>query len=230
MKEKKETQKKKKNSQPSAQAYLSIAEIKDGVVILKDGTMRAVLITSSVNFSLKTEDEQNALISSYVSFLNGLDFPLQIIVQSRRLQIKPYLEKLADREKEQANELLRVQIADYRAFIKEFVEIGQIMTKSFYVVVPYDPLSNKKKSFWARFKEVLKPALTVRLKEERFQKRKADLDMRLRQVMSGLSGMGLEARQLDTQALIELFYTTYNPDISFAEGLQPVNQLQIENI
>ncbi len=230
MAEKKETQIKKKKSRPSAQAYLPIAEVKDGVLILKDGTLRSVLITSSVNFALKTEDEQNALISSYVSFLNGLDFPLQIVVQSRKLQIKPYLEKLIAKEKEQVNELLRVQIADYRAFVKEFVEIGQIMTKSFYVIVPYDPLSNKKKSFWSRFQEVLRPALTVRLKEERFQKRKGDLDMRVRQVISGLASMGLEVQQLDSQALIELFYSTYNPDISFAESLQPINQLQIEDI
>lgn len=230
MKEKKDMQKKNEKRGKSSQSYLPIAEIKDGVVLLKDGTMRAVLMTSSINFSLKTEDEQNALISSYVSFINGLDFPVQISVQSRRLQIKPYLDKLAQREKDQNNELLRVQIADYRAFIKEFVEIGQIMTKRFYVIVPYDPMSNKRKSFWARFKEVLKPTLTVRLKEERFQKRKADLDTRVRQVVSGLMGMSLEVAQLDTQSLIELYYATYNPDISFAEGLQPISELQVENI
>lgn len=221
--------KKKKNSKPATQANVPIAEIKDGVVILKDGTLRSVLMTSSINFSLKSEDEQNALISSYVSFLNSIDFPLQIVVQSRRLQIKPYIEKLQEIERQQTNELLRVQTADYRSFVEELVEIGQIMTKKFYVVVPFDPLSNKKKSFFARFKEVLKPAFTVRLKEERFQKRKADLDMRLRQVVSGLEGMGLQVVPLDTQALIELFYSTYNPDIAFAEQLQPIEQLRVEN-
>jgi len=226
MKDKKKQKKKKKK--PAAQAHLPIAEIKDGAVVLKDGTLRAVLMTSSINFALKTEDEQNSLISSYVSFLNSIDFPLQIVIQSRRLQIKPYLDKLSKFEKDQPNELLRVQIADYRAFIKEFVEIGQIMTKQFYVVVPYDPLSNKQKSFWVRFKEILKPALTVRLKEERFQKRKADLETRLRQVVGGLQSMGLEVVQLDTQSLIELYYSNYNPDISFSEELQPVEDLRIE--
>jgi type IV secretory pathway VirB4 component len=220
--------KKKKNTKPSSQVYLSIAEIKDGVVILKDGSMRAVLMTSSINFSLKSEDEQNALISSYVSFLNSLDFPVQIVVQSRRLQIKPYLEQLVKMEHEQANELLRVQIADYRTFIKELVEIGQIMTKRFYVVVPYDPLSNKQKTFWTRFKEVLKPALTVRLKEERFKQRREDLDMRVRQVTSGLSGIGLETVRLDSQALIELYYSNYNPDIAFSEQLGSIGEIQIE--
>lgn len=222
--------KRKNNSRPATQTHLPIAEIKDGVVVLKDGTLRAVLMTSSINFSLKSEDEQNALISSYVSFLNSIDFPLQIVVQSRQLQIKPYMEKLREVERQQANELLRVQTADYRAFVEELVQMGQIMTKKFYVIVPYDPMSNKRKSFFARFKEVLKPALTVRLKEKRFAERRADLDTRVRQVMQGLEGMSLQTVQLDTQALIELYYSTYNPDIAFAEQLQPVEQLQVENI
>ncbi|OGH71166.1 MAG: hypothetical protein A2921_03230 [Candidatus Magasanikbacteria bacterium RIFCSPLOWO2_01_FULL_43_20b] len=225
---KNEKVKKKKSGKPSTQTHLPIAEIKDGAIILKDGTLRAVLMTSSINFALKSEDEQNALISSYVSFLNSLDFPLQIVIQSRKLQIKPYVEKLIQLEKEQPNELLRIQTADYRSFIQELIQMGQIMTKRFYVVVPYDPLSNKRKSFWTKFKEVLKPALSVRLKEERFKQRQEDLNMRLRQVFSGLQGMGLEVVQLDTQAAIELFYSSYNPDISLAEQLQPIEQLQIE--
>jgi len=222
--------KKQKKVLPSTQANLPIAEIKDDVVVLKDGTLRAVLLTSSVNFSLKSEDEQNALISSYVSFLNSLDFPFQIVIQSRKLQIKPYIDNLRNLEKQQPNELLRVQIADYRSFVEELVEIGQIMAKHFYVVVPFDPLSNKRKIFFARFKEVITPALTVRLKEERFQKRKADMEVRLRQVVQGLDGMGLQVVQLDTQALIELYYSTYNPDIAFSEQLQSIDKLQIENI
>src|SRR3989338_6286937 len=225
---KNEKVKKKKSGKPSTQTHLPIAEIKDGAIILKDGTLRAVLMTSSINFALKSEDEQNALISSYVSFLNSLDFPLQIVIQSRKLQIKPYVEKLIQLEKEQPNELLRIQTADYRSFIQELIQMGQIMNKRFYVVVPYDPLSNKRKSFWTKFKEVLKPALSVRLKEERFKQRQEDLNMRLRQVFSGLQGMGLEVVQLDTQAAIELFYSSYIPDISLAEQLQPIEQLQIE--
>jgi hypothetical protein len=187
-----------------------------------------VLLVSSINFSLKSEDEQNATISSYVGFLNSLDHPLQILVQSRKLQIKPYLENLFKMEREQTNELLRMQIADYRAFVAELVDIGQIMTKRFYVVVPYDPLSNKKKNFYARFKEVLKPALTVRVKEERFQQRKNDLDMRVRQVVSGLESMGLAVAQLDTQSLVELYYSSYNPDIALAEELGKLDELRID--
>lgn len=221
---------KKKKKMPPTQAYLPISEIKDGVVILKDGTLRVVLLVSSINFALKSDDEQSALISAYVGFLNSLDFPLQIVAQSRKLQIQPYLDKLFALEKNLNNELLKVQMADYRAFVKELVEIGQIMTKRFYVVVPYDPLSNKKKGFFTRFKEIFKPATAIRVKEERFQERKQDLESRVRLVSGGLEGMGLQAVQLNTQALIELYYTTYNPEIAFAEQLQPVDQLQVETL
>jgi len=222
--------KSQKNKKASTQTYLPIAEIKDSTVVLKDGTLRSVLLVSSINFALKSEDEQNALISSYVSFLNSIDFPLQIVVQSRKMQITPYLEKLHTLEKEQANELLRIQIADYRSFVEELVDLGQIMTKRFYVVVPYDPLSNKKKSFWSRFKETLKPARSIRIKEERFKNRKQDLDLRVRQVSGGLQSIGLNIAQLDTQSLIELYYTSYNPDIAFAEPLGDTKDLKLESV
>ena len=215
---------------PATQTYLPIAEIKDGTVVLKDGTLRAVLLVSSINFALKSDDEQNALISSYVGFLNSLDFPIQIVMQSRKLQIQPYLDNLLKIEKELPNELLKIQIADYRAFVAELVEIGQIMTKRFYVVVPYDPLSNKKKGFVARFKEVMKPALTIRVKDERFQARKRDLESRVRQVNGGLESMGLQVAELDTQSLIELYYTSYNPDIAFAQELQTIEDIRIDDI
>ncbi|KKW42256.1 MAG: hypothetical protein UY92_C0009G0060 [Candidatus Magasanikbacteria bacterium GW2011_GWA2_56_11] len=220
--------KKPKPKHPATQAHLPVAEIKDGVVVLRDGTMRAVLLVSSINFSLKSEDEQNAIISSYVGFLNSLDFPIQIVVQSRRLQIRPYLDRLIKMEREQVNELLRIQTADYRSFVEELVQIGQIMTKRYYVIVPYDPLSNKRKSFWSRFKEVVKPALSVRLKEERFKQRQEDIALRVRHIVSGLSSIGLSAVELDTQALIELFYSTYNPDTAFAETLSNVEDIRLE--
>ncbi len=220
---------KKKSSAPSAQAHLPIAEIKADTVVLKDGTLRSVMLVSSINFALKSDDEQNALISSYVGFLNSLDFPLQIIVQSRRLQIEPYLENLREKEKNQENELLRVQIADYRAFVEELIDIGQIMTKRFYVIVPYDPLTNKRKSWFSRLKEILRPASSVRLKDERFLKRKADLDLRVRHIQGGLQSLGLNAVRLDTQSLIELYYTTYNPDTAFSEPLGKLDDIRVEN-
>ncbi len=219
----------KRAAMSTAQKNLSIAEIKNDTVVMKDGTLRSVLMVSSINFSLKNEDEQQAIVSSYVSFLNGLDHPLQINIQSRQLNVKPYLEKLAKKEREQPNELLRMQIADYRSFVSELVSLGKIMSKLFYVIVPYDPLSNKKRGFWSRASEVINPAITVRLKEERFMKRKYDLDMRVRQIESGLTSMGLEVVRLDTQSLIELFYTTYNPDIALSEPLASLETLNVEN-
>ena len=219
---------KKKAGMVSTQRVLPIAEIKNDTLVMKDGTLRAVLMVSSINFALKNEDEQNAIISSYVSFLNSLDHPLQIVIQSRALNIKPYLETLVKREREQTNELLRTQIADYRSFVASLVEMGEIMSKNFYVVVPYDPLSNHKKSFWSRLSDVINPVKTIRLKEERFLKRKYDLDMRVRMVEGGLGSMGLSVVRLDTQSLIELYYSSYNPDIALSEALPPLEQLNVE--
>ncbi|MDO8509698.1 MAG: TraC family protein [bacterium] len=218
----------KKNRIPTTQSHLTMGEIKRDTVVMKDGTLRAVLLVSSINFALKNEDEQNAIVSSYVSFLNALDHPLQIVIQSRELYIKPYLDKLLKQEREQSNELLRAQIADYRSFVGELVSMGNIMSKQFFVIVPYDPLSNKKKGFWSRTGEVLNPAVTVKLKDEKFLKRKYDLDMRVRQVQTGLTSMSLEVVRLDTQSLIELFYGTYNPDIALTERIPAMEATQIE--
>jgi type IV secretory pathway VirB4 component len=220
---------KKKAAIPASQFHLPLGEVRNDTVVMKDGTLRAVLMVSSINFALKNEDEQTAIVSAYVSFLNGIDFPLQVVIQSRELYIKPYLEKLAKQEKEQTNELLRMQTADYRSFVAELVQLGQIMSKHFFVVVPYDPLSNKKKSFWSRLGEVINPANLVKLKGERFMKRKYELDMRVRQIESGLTSMGLEVVRLDTQSLIEVFYSTYNPDISLTERLPGLNEIQVES-
>ena len=218
----------KKKAIPPSQHHLPFSEIKNDTIVMKDGTIRAVLMVSSLNFALKNEDEQNAIVSSYVAFLNALDHPLQVVIQSRELYIKPYLEKLLSKEKEQTNELLRMQIADYRSFISELVELGQIMSKHFFVVVPYDPISNKKKSFWSRLSEVLNPANIVKLKGDRFLKRKYDLDQRVRQIESGLRSIQLETVRLDTQSLIELFYSTYNTDIALSEKMPGLNEMQVE--
>src|SRR3990167_11444757 len=119
---------KKKNAMTPTQHHLLMSEVRQDRVVMKDGTLRAVLMVSSINFALKNEDEQNAIISSYISFLNSLDHPLQIVVQSRKLQIKPYMDRLLEQEKQQTNELLRTQIADYRSFVTELVSLGEIMS------------------------------------------------------------------------------------------------------
>ncbi|PSO45970.1 MAG: hypothetical protein BRC22_00315 [Parcubacteria group bacterium QH_9_35_7] len=220
----------KRKSKSSTQTHLPIQEIKEDVVVLKSGALRKVLLVSSLNFALKSEDEQNAIISSYVTFLNNLDHPLQIVIQSRKLNIEPYLNRIKTREEEETNELLLTQMADYRSFVKELVDIGDIMTKDFYVVVPYNPGGSGYKGFFARLKETLKPAFTVKLKEKKFKKRREKLEKRVRQIKSGLASIGLEVAEMDTQALIELYYSSYNPDLAFNEELRDVDEIRVEDI
>lgn len=209
----------------TTQKYLDVAEIRDDVAVMKDGTMRAIVLVSSLNFALKSEDEQNAIISSYVSFLNNLEYPLQIVIQSREFKIDPYLKQLEKKRKEQTNELLRVQTAEYLSYIKELISLGKIMNKRFYVIVTYNPLSNKQKSFFSRMADTFKPATLIRLKEEKFQRRHDALVQRASKVIGGLQEMGLSAVQLDTQSIIELFYNTYNPETSQSEHLVDVDKL-----
>ncbi len=213
---------------PATKKYLDIAEIREDCVILKDGTLRSVLLVSSINFALKSEEEQNAIISAYVSFLNSLEFPLQIVVQSRKLNIDDYLERLKKAEKEQTHELLRIQIADYRQYVKELVEMGDIMSKRFYVIVPYDPLSDKRKGFWARLGEVFTPGAAVRLSEEKFKKRRRDLMTRVEHIQMLLSSMGLSSVILDTQSLIELYYNIYNPEVAETEKASDMAKVRVE--
>lgn len=212
----------------STQQFLDISEIKEDIVVLRDGTMRAVLLISSINFALKSEDEQNAIISAYVSFLNNIDFPLQIVIQSRELNIDSYLESLRQKSKEQTNELLKMQTNEYVQYIQELIAMSKIMNKRFYVVVPYNPMSDKQKGFFARFIDVFKPATLIRMKEEKFQRRKNELMHRVDNVVSGLTSIGLNAVQLDTQGLIELYYNSYNPATSANQKLVDVNQLRVQ--
>jgi hypothetical protein len=213
---------------PSTKNHLDIAEIKEDVVIMKDGTLRVVLLASSINFALKSEEEQNAIISGYIQFLNSIDFNLQIVIQSRRLNIEKYLEKLKAQEKAQTNELLKMQTADYRQFVGELIELGDIMSKRFYVVVPYSAYTSKGKSFFTRAKEVLVPASAVRMRQELFLHRKRELMLRVENVMTGLQSMGVHAAMLDTQSLIELYYNSYNPDLIETQKMAPVDSLRVE--
>jgi len=214
---------------PATQRYLDISEIKEDVVVMKDGTMRAVLMVASINFALKSEDEQEAIIAQYVSFLNGLEYPLQVVIQSRRLNIDKYLDKLKQAEREQANELLRAQIADYRTFVSELVVLGQIMQKYFFVVVPYNPLSDKRKGFFQQLSDLFAPVLSVRLAEDRFQKRRSDLMMRIEHMQGSLNSMGLKAVQLDTQGLVELYYRVYNPETYDAQKMSDTDKLRVSD-
>jgi hypothetical protein len=210
------------------QHYLDIAEIRNDTVILKDGTLRKVLLVSSINFALKSEDEQQAIISSYMGFMNSFTFPVQIVIQSRKLNIAPYIEKLKRKEEEQLNDLLRMQIADYRRYIGELVDLGDIMTKSFYIVLPYSPLSDTQKSFWDRVQEVISPTSLIKLKDDTFKEYTRVLNQRVEHIMMGLSSMGLQAAVLDTQSLIELYYNMYNPQVSQHQKMTDISKLRLD--
>lgn len=213
---------------PSTQKYLQISEIKDDVVIMKDGSLRAVLLVSSINFALKSDDEQNAIISAYVSFLNAIDSPLQILIQSRQLDLEQYLNYIKDAELHQANDLLKIQMTEYRQYVTELVQLGNIMTKRFYVIVPFDPFHSKGRSFWKRAGDVVSPTGVVNLNQRIFVSRQKELFVVVDKILSGLASMGLRAQILDTQSLIELFYNTYNPTVARNEKLEDVNKLMME--
>ncbi|KKR20137.1 MAG: hypothetical protein UT48_C0021G0004 [Parcubacteria group bacterium GW2011_GWE2_39_37] len=211
----------------TTQQYLDIAEIRDNTLIMRDGTLRSVVLVSSINFSLKSEDEQNAIIYAYVSFLNNIDFPMQIVVQSRELDIENYILSLKQKAKEQTNELLKIQITEYIQYIAELISMGKIMNKRFYVIVPYNPLSDKKKNFFSSLVESFKPASLIKMKREVFLRRREKLTRRTENVIGGLSSIGLKSVELDTQSLIELFYNTYNPTTSANEKLVDVEKLRV---
>ncbi len=221
--------KKKTARTPSSQQHIPFAEIRDNVVIMKDGTLRAVLLISSLNFALKSEDEQNGIVSGYVQFLNSLDFELQIVVQSRKLNIEKYLGKLDQLARQQNNELLRKQTVSYRAFVASLVQNADIMDKKFFVVVPFSPFSKKKKSFFSRLQEVVSPASIVKMNQAKFEKYVVELDRRVGSVAAGLQAINLEVRRLDTQALIELYYNTYNPISKQRQRIHDLGGLQIDS-
>jgi len=212
----------------STQQYLDITEIKENTIVMKDGTLRAVLLVSSINFALKSEDEQNAVIDSYVRFLNNLSFTLQIVIQSRELDIDNYLQYLKEKEKEQTNKLLKVQTADYVEYIKELTSLGKIMNKRFYIIVPYNPMSDVRKGFFSLIGESLKPATIIKLKERTFLQYQEMLERRIESVVGGLESMGVAVARLDTQSLIELYYKTYNPETAKNQDLVDLEKLRVE--
>ena len=212
----------------STQKYLDIAEIKNDCLVLKNGSLRAILLASSINFALKSEEEQKAVIQSYSRFLNTLQFPLQIVIHSRPFNIDPYVNELNILRQNQTNELLRNQTTDYRDFIKELIDLGEIMSRRFYIVVRYSPSGDKKRGFLSKISDILSAAIVVKIKREKFEAYREMLFKRADNVISGLSSMGIKASPLDTQSLIELFYNVYNPAESKNQKLIDLEKLRIE--
>lgn len=218
----------KRSPFPSTQRYVDVWEIKDDVAILRDGTLRGVLLVSSVNFALKSDEEQAAVIQAYTQFLNTLDFPLQIVIQSRKLNIDGYLDNLKGIEKQQTNELLKMQTQEYITYVRELVELADIMAKRFYIVIPYQRGQYKNANFFKRLTAALFPTRVINLKQKRFEEYRAELMKRMDIIIDGLGSVGLKAIPLDTQGLIELYYTTYNPQTSSTEKAVPMEQVSIE--
>jgi hypothetical protein len=201
----------------AAQDFVPIDEIHDGIVVLKDGTLAMALIASSLNFALKSADEQQAIISQYQNFLNSLDFSVQIYIQSRRLDIRPYITLLDERMKVQVNDLLKIQTREYISFIKNFTDSVSIMTKQFFIVVPYTPPivgAGSGKSggiFGALFGKKAVGNEAVALKRQAFEENRAQLEQRASVVAQGLVRAGVRALPLGTEELVELFYKIFNP-------------------
>ena len=215
-------------AESATQAFLEVEDIREGVLILKNYTIRGILLVSSINFALKSDDEQNAIISAYVSFLNSLDLPLQILIQSRQLDLEQYLNYLKEAEAHQTNDLLKIQMTEYRQYVTELVQMGNIMTKRFYVIVPYEPFQSKGRSFWQRVGDVASPTGVVSVSQKIFLSRQKELFIVVDKILSGLASMGLRSQVLDTQSLIELFYNTYNPTVARNEKLEDINKLMME--
>jgi KaiC/GvpD/RAD55 family RecA-like ATPase len=193
----------------STQKFLEIDQIREGVIVLRNKALRGILMVSSVNFALKSEEEQNAIIYQFQNFLNSLDFSCQIVIQSRRLNITGYLEKLKELEANQENELLRIQTGEYYNFIKSLVEAGTIMTKTFYVVIPFTMIEAE--GFTGPSRPLIKKPEIPNLTEEMFQRCKSQIWQRMEFVALGLRRCGLRAIPLTTPELIELFWSIHHP-------------------
>lgn len=206
-----------------AQDFVPIQEIRDGVVILKDGSMRLVLLVSSLNLALKSAEEQVAILGQFQNFLNSLDFHIQIFVESRKLDIKPYLRTLEEQAVKQTNDLLKVQTREYIEFVKKFTETVDIMTKNFFVVVPYAPplLGNLPgKGLLAKILPQ-KPGRVAVTKQTDFEEHRTQLEQRAAVVSQGFSGLGLRVAQLGTEELVELYFKIFNPGDSNIPQVNP---------
>lgn len=221
-----------KNKQDNtAQKSLLISEIRDGIVIMKDGSMRAVVMCQSINFDLMNPQEREGVEFAYQGFLNSLYFPVQIIVRSQHINLDDYLKKLQKVRQDQDNILLGLLMEDYITYVKYLVEAANIMDKQFYVVVPYYPSLAAKEGISSgaqKFSEIFKAKeeAVVTINEADFTRYKQELTQQVRVVTSGLNQMGVNSLPLNTQELIELYYNVYNPVTAKQQPLTDVNELE----
>lgn len=197
----------------ATQEFVPIKEIRDGIVILKDGSMRALVMASSLNFALKSSDEQQSIIYQFQNFLNSINFSVELFMQSRRLDIRPYVALLEARYKEQTSDLLKIQTREYIEFVKSFTESTNVMVKTFFVVVPYAPpvLFAKDTTFEGVFKGKGNKEQQAQSEKESFEEARTQLEQRISVVEQGLVRCGIRVAQLGTEELVEVFYKLFNP-------------------
>ena len=197
-------------SAPS-QKLVSIGDIHDGIVILKDKSMRMILMASSINFALKSEEEQMGVLMQFQNFLNSLEFTTQIYIQSRRLDIKPYLALLQTRLNADVSDLMRIQIQEYIEFVRNFTENTNIMSKTFFIVVPYYPTVSTGTIAGGAFSKKTTSAEKEISSMERFEEGRSQLQQRANIVRQGLARTGVRITPLGTEEIVELFYKIFNP-------------------
>ena len=214
----------------STQRYLQFSEVHDDTLVLKNGGLRAVLEVSSINFNLKSESEQEAIIHSYQSFLNSLNFPCQILLRSRKLDIDQYLEDLMNRQKDIDNQLLREQTLDYIEYVRKLVEYSDIMEKRFFVVVPFDPPRAQKTGVFQSFMAYISPedtVMNIMTRKREFKQLKKELDSRVATAKTALENCGLNVTPLTTEKIIELFYQAYNPDRARTQKFSSLEEMSV---
>src|SRR3989338_8157801 len=212
-----------------SQTLVPVKEIRDGVAILNDGTMRVTIMVSSVNFALKSQEEQNAIVYAYQDFLNSLDFPIQLTVSSRKMDITPYLEEVRRLRDLQKNELLHLQMTEYINFIAELVKGSNIMTKTFFVTIPFSVAQSKKEGAFGKISKGAKGATGKHVMSDvEFEHNKTQILHRVEQIAIGLRGIGLRVVPLQTQEVLELFYNYFNPKTSRNQRLRNVTDLKLE--
>ena len=212
-----------KNKSTSIQKHIQIKEIKDDVIVLKNKGIRAILMATSLNFDLKSTEEQDAIIYKYQDFLNSIDFPIQIMIASRKFDIDPYIQTLKEKQINQENELLKIQALEYVDFVKGLTEITNIMTESFYVVIPYSSFITQNIGI---LKKLLKGNKKNTTKEMEFNELKNNLWQRVEFVSTGLRAMGIKTAPLKTEELVELFYKLYNPNAKEEPELQKAKEMR----
>lgn len=220
----------------STQNTLQIAEIRDGIVIMNDGSYRSVIMVKSINFDLMSPQEQEAVESSYQGFLNSLYFPIQIFLRSQKIDLREYIAKMDKIRTEHDNMLLALLMEDYIGYMDNLSQETNIMDKKFYVVIPFFPVIDTSKEAVKQSKNFLsgfgglfsKKEQHVTINEYDLEKAKDELRNRVHAVLSGLQQANIQGLALDTQELIELYYDTYNPDTATRQQLKEFGDLTVD--